>query len=107
MGLQAGTGVVDITPREPMFLDPDNAPAYFGTIVRDPSIHTDLLVFQYYVENVSAAGTRTGARASVFFLDEFYDNVFIRLRGQYDPRSQVRVQRWVSLPIRPGAPSRG
>ena len=38
-------------------------------------------VFQYFVENVSAAGTRNGTRASVFYLDEFYDNVFIRLRG--------------------------
>ncbi|MBN2271372.1 MAG: lamin tail domain-containing protein, partial [Sedimentisphaerales bacterium] len=67
--------------REPMFLDADGSPEYFGTIVTDPSINTQLPVFQYYVQNPSAAGTRTGTRASVYYLGEFYDNVFIRLRG--------------------------
>jgi hypothetical protein len=67
--------------REPMFLDADGSPEYFGTIVTDPSINTKLPVFRYYVQNTSAAGTRTGTRASVYYLGEFYDNVFIRLRG--------------------------
>ena len=35
------------------------------------------------MQNTSAEGTRTGTRASVFYLNEFYDNVFIRLRGGY------------------------
>ena len=67
--------------REPMFLDSQNSPEYFGTVVTNPSTNTQLPVFQYFVQNVSAAGTRTGTRASVYFLGEFYDNIFIRLRG--------------------------
>ena len=45
------------------------------------SVSSSLPVFEYFVENVSAAATRSGTRASVFFLGEFYDNVFIRHRG--------------------------
>lgn len=59
------------------------SPQYFGTVIDDPSIDTSLPVFQYFVRNPGAAATRTGTRASVFYLDEFYDNVFIRLRGGY------------------------
>ncbi|MBN1846642.1 MAG: lamin tail domain-containing protein, partial [Sedimentisphaerales bacterium] len=70
-----------VETREPLFLLPDNSPEYFGTVVVNPAINTNLPVYQYFVQNVSAAGTRTGTRCSVFFLDEFYDNVFIRLRG--------------------------
>ncbi|MBN2138951.1 MAG: lamin tail domain-containing protein [Sedimentisphaerales bacterium] len=70
-----------VTTREPMFLDPLASPEYFGTVIFDPGIITAMQVFQYFVQNVSAAGTRTGTRCSVFFLNEFYDNVFIRLRG--------------------------
>jgi hypothetical protein len=59
------------------------SPEYYGTVVADPSIHTALPVFHYFVENTSAAGSRSGTRASVFYNGEFYDNVFIRLRGGY------------------------
>jgi len=67
--------------RNPLFPDPNNSPEYFGTVVLDTSISTELEQFEYFVENVSAASTRTGTRASVFFLGEFYDNVYIRRRG--------------------------
>jgi hypothetical protein len=59
------------------------SPEYFGTVVADPSINTALSVFHYFVENTGAAGSRSGTRASVFYDGEFYDNVFIRLRGGY------------------------
>jgi len=59
------------------------SPEYFGTVVADPSINTKLPVFHYFVENTGAAGSRSGTRASVFYDGEFYDNVFIRLRGGY------------------------
>ena len=57
------------------------SPEFYGTVVADPSIHTALPVFQYFVENTGAAGSRSGTRASVFYDGEFYDNVFVRLRG--------------------------
>ncbi|MBE0534618.1 MAG: lamin tail domain-containing protein [Phycisphaerae bacterium] len=70
-----------VRTREPMFLLPEKSPEYFGTVARDASIQTNMQVFEYFVANVAAAGTRSGTRASVYFLGEFYDNVFIRLRG--------------------------
>jgi hypothetical protein len=72
--------------QNPLFLVKEGriqSPEYYGTVVADPSIHTALPVFNYFVENTSAAGNRSGTRASVFYLGEFYDNVFIRLRGGY------------------------
>jgi len=70
----------------PLFLIDEGriqSPEYFGTVVADPSINTKLPVFHYFVENTGAAGSRSGTRASVFYDGEFYDNVFIRLRGGY------------------------
>ncbi|MFC1603492.1 lamin tail domain-containing protein [Planctomycetota bacterium] len=70
----------------PSFLIKDGriqSPEYFGTVVADPSIRTALPVFHYFVENTGAAGSRSGTRASVFYDGEFYDNVFVRLRGGY------------------------
>ncbi len=70
----------------PLFLVKEGriqSPEYFGAVVANPSIHTALPVFQYFVENTGAAGSRSGTRASVFYDGEFYDNVFVRLRGGY------------------------
>jgi len=70
--------------RSPLFLVKEGrnqSPGYFGTVVADPSIHTAIPIFQYFVENAGSAGSRSGTRASVFYDGEFYDNVFVRLRG--------------------------
>ena len=67
--------------RFPYFFKPDNSPEYFGTVVQTAAINTNLPIFEYFVENVSASGTETGTRGQVFFRGEFYDNVFVRRRG--------------------------
>jgi len=70
----------------PLFLIKEGrtqSPEYFGTVVADPSINTSLPVFYYFVKNTGAAGSRSGTRASVYYNGEFYDNVFVRLRGGY------------------------
>ena len=54
---------------------------YLGTVVADPAVTSQLPIYQLFVQNPSAADTRSGTRASVFYDGEFYDNVFIRLRG--------------------------
>jgi hypothetical protein len=59
------------------------SPQYYGTVVRDPTVITKLPVFQYFVENMGAEGTRGGTRASASYLGAFYDNIFVRLRGGY------------------------
>ena len=70
----------------PLFLVKEGriqSPEYYGTVVADPSVRTELPVFQYFVENTGAADSRSGTRASVFYDGEFYDNIFLRLRGGY------------------------
>jgi len=66
---------------DPGGLDDVAAPKYFGTIVADPSIVTELPVLHRFIENPQAAETAVGTRGSVFYAGEFYDNVFIRIRG--------------------------
>ena len=68
--------------RAPRFLDPLNSPEYFGTVVADPSIATDVPVFQWFVQNVSGTFTDAGARGSLFFNGEFYDNIHTDAHGQ-------------------------
>ncbi|MCA9199907.1 MAG: lamin tail domain-containing protein [Planctomycetales bacterium] len=70
--------------RYPQLLDTsgtDQSAQYLGTVVNDPAVDSDLPVFQWFSEQVSRARSRSGARASVYFNGEFYDNVFVRQRG--------------------------
>ena len=69
------------TSRDPLFPYPDNAPEYYGTVVQNPGIASALPILSWFTENSAAASSRTGARGSVFFDGEFYDNIFIRRRG--------------------------
>lgn len=67
--------------RAPLFPHRTDSPEYFGTVVQDPSLQTNLPVFYWFVENVSASESRGGTRCSVFYLDQFYDNVNVHIRG--------------------------
>jgi hypothetical protein len=67
--------------RWPLFLDPYGSAEYQGTLVRTHPA-TALPVLHWFVQNAAAAETGTGTRCSVFYHDEFYDNVFVRIRGQ-------------------------
>ena len=69
--------------RNPLFLNPDDSPEYYGTVVQDPAFDTELPVLHWFSEQPSRTRTRSGGRASVFFNGEFYDNVFVRNRGGY------------------------
>ena len=55
---------------------------YFGTMVRDPSVSSALPIFHWWTQSYSASHSRAGARACVFFNGEFYENIFVRERGQ-------------------------
>jgi hypothetical protein len=68
--------------RAPRFADPLNSPEYFGTVVSDPSLTTDLPVFQWFVQNTAGTFTDAGARGSLFFNGEFYDNIDANAHGQ-------------------------
>ena len=63
------------------FLSDDSSPEYFGTMVDDSTIDTQVPVLHRFIENERRAETGVGTRASVYFNGEFYDNIFIRIRG--------------------------
>ena len=70
--------------RAPLIVDDqgqDQDPEYFGTVVIDPSVVSNLPVLQWFVEDPSAAETSAGTRASIYFDGQFYDDVFVRRRG--------------------------
>ncbi len=67
--------------RWPPAFDPATQPLYQGTVVADPAITTPLPVLHWFVQQPGAAETSNGTRCSLFYDGEFYDNVFIRIRG--------------------------
>jgi len=70
------------TSRAPRFADPINSAEYFGTVVTDASINTDLPVLQWFVQDTAGTFTDAGARGSLFFNGEFYDNIDTNAHGQ-------------------------
>ncbi|HVR35109.1 MAG TPA: CotH kinase family protein, partial [Methylomirabilota bacterium] len=76
------TDVAGDSSRLPLFHDPLDSGEYFGTVVHNPQIQSELPVVHLFVSNVGAGETRAGTRASLFYLDELYDNIEITLRGQ-------------------------
>jgi hypothetical protein len=85
--LRWGVTAVDAegnSSRAPLFLDQEGtrqSPEYFGAVIADSAVQSQLPVFAWFTDNVAASRGRTGARASVFYEGEFYDNVFVRQRG--------------------------
>ncbi|HXJ75575.1 MAG TPA: CotH kinase family protein, partial [Candidatus Dormibacteraeota bacterium] len=70
------------TNREPLFSDPLGSPQYRGTLIRNAGITSALPVLHWFVGTPAAAETDLGTRCSIFSpLGEFYDNVFVRIRG--------------------------
>lgn len=69
------------TSRLPLFNDPLDSDQYFGTVVRSPAIVTPLPVVQWFLHTPALAETDAGTRCSLYYNGEFYDNVFIRIRG--------------------------
>jgi len=69
--------------RAPMYEDSNDSDEYYGAIAQDPAIaSSNLPVLHWFVENLSAANTRSGTRASYYYLGEFYDNIQVDLHGQ-------------------------
>jgi hypothetical protein len=69
--------------RWPIFTAGQAAPEYFGTMLAATGFTTTLPVWYWFAQNTTAAGTRAGTRGSVFYNGEYYDNIFIRLRGGF------------------------
>jgi len=70
------------TGRLPQFVSSTQSPQYFGTMITLPAVSSQLPILWWWVQNTAAAATDTGTRCSLYFRGRFYDNVFVRLRGQ-------------------------
>ena len=78
------TDVARNAGRAPVFLDRtgnNQSPEYFGTVVQNARMTSDLPILQWFTQSESASNSRSGARASVYFEGRFYDNIFVRKRG--------------------------
>ena len=71
------------TSRWPLFQEPTASPEYFGTVIADASVSSQLPILQWFLQDTAAAETRDGTRASLFYDGVFYDNVFVRRRGGF------------------------
>lgn len=78
--IQAYDGALGET-RDPPLLPNIESAEYYGTVVQNPAIQSSLPVVQWFVEDVRASETDGGTRGSVYYLDEFYDNIVIHRRG--------------------------
>jgi hypothetical protein len=67
--------------RWPIFPDPAKSQQYYGTVVADPSVQSDLPVVYLFIQDTTDADNRTGSQASLFYLDELYDNLLIHVHG--------------------------
>lgn len=70
----------------PLFLDSASnrqSPEYYGTIIEDPNLQTQLPTLHRFFEDPDAAERARGTRTLIYFEGEFYDNVFVRIRGAY------------------------
>jgi hypothetical protein len=67
--------------RDPPYLAPANSPQYFGTVIDNPAAASPMPALHWFLATPAAAGTTTGTRCAIYFGGEFYDNVFVRVRG--------------------------
>ena len=70
--------------RAPLFLSATNSPQYFGTVAVQPAATSSVPILEWFLTPGTEAAARTlgGTRASLFFNGEFYDNVWVHLRGR-------------------------
>lgn len=71
------------TSRWPLYTDPLTTEQYLGTVVEPVPVSSRLPVFYLFVDPSQLAGidTESGGRVAVFYDGEFYDNVYMELRG--------------------------
>lgn len=66
----------------PPFRDPTDNDQYYGTVAQDGVTTSQLPILYWFVQDTAAAKTDVGTRCSLYYLGEFYDNVFVDLHGQ-------------------------
>jgi hypothetical protein len=69
--------------RWPLFTDSLTTAEYAGTVIQPDYVSSALPIFHLFVDpsNISAMDSESGSRASFYYDGEFYDNIYIELRG--------------------------
>jgi hypothetical protein len=72
--------------RAPLYEDHEGeyqSPEYFGTVIADPAVASALPTLEWFLAPGTQAGAETdaGTRGSVFYDGTYYDNIFVRRRG--------------------------
>ena len=65
----------------PPFPSPLNSPEWQGTVIADPTLSSQLPIWEWFVQNPSGATSSSGTRCSMWLEGQFYDNVLVKRRG--------------------------
>lgn len=68
--------------REPPYPDPLDSEEYYGTVIADPALDTDLPVLHWYIEQPALADRDAGTRSTLWHQGTLYDNVRADIHGQ-------------------------
>lgn len=95
--------------RWPLFNSPLDSPEYLGTVVSPDSVASKLPVFHLFVspQNIAGIDSEGGGRLAVFHDGEFYDNVYMELRGNTSaglPKKSHRLEFHREHPLRHPGP---
>ena len=71
-----------VSRTDPPYRDTTDNDQYYGTVTLDGISTSQLPIMHWFVQNAAASQTDGGTRCSLFFLGNFYDNVFVGLHGQ-------------------------
>jgi hypothetical protein len=79
----AATDVTAAASRWPLYTSPTATEQYLGTIVSPTNVTSKLPIFHLFVDAGQMAGidSEAGGRLAFFYDGEFYDNIYMELRG--------------------------
>jgi hypothetical protein len=100
---------VGATNRWPLFPDRERSARYLGTVLDAGSVTSALPVFHLFIDPArrGEADSESGARAAFHHDGEFYDNIFIKVRGNSTvgfPKKSHRLEFNVEHPLRHPGP---
>ena len=78
----AATDANGVETLEPAFRDPLDSHQYYGTVGDDPAIRSKLSVVHWFIQSPTTAEGIAGGRGALYYLGQFYDNVFFNRHGQ-------------------------
>jgi hypothetical protein len=93
----------------PLFSDPKRTSKYLGVVVNPNYVTSALPVFQLFIppQQMAGAESESGARGCFFYDGEFYDNVFVKVRGNTTagfPKKSHRLEFSHEHPLRHPGP---